>query len=122
MTVRAGRVKTNIDGIQRLRLPFVRTAEGKGRFLNVTVCVVKSRKFESFHSGNATKRSRGCIIFCRYVAISLNWWLMLVSNYIISLGVGWLALLILERGQCESLTIGIGAEEQTPTSFLFPET
>ena len=43
---------------------------------------------------------------------------MLVSNYIISLGVGWLALLILERGQCESLTTGIGAEEQTPTSFF----
>ena len=37
-----------------------------------------------------------------------------------SLGVGWLALLILTMGQCESLTIGIGAEEQTPTSFLFP--
>ena len=44
---------------------------------------------------------------------------MLVSNYIISLGVGWLALLILERGQCESLTTGIGAEGITPTSFLF---
>ena len=36
MAVMAGRVKTNIDGIQRLRTPFVRTAEGKGRFLNVT--------------------------------------------------------------------------------------
>lgn len=35
-----------------------------------------------------------------------------------SLGVGWLALLILEKGQCESLTTGIGAEEQTPTSFF----
>ena len=35
MTVRAGLV-VNIDGIQRLRTPFVRTAEGKGRFLNVT--------------------------------------------------------------------------------------
>jgi hypothetical protein len=34
--IEAGRVKTNIDGIQRLRTPFVRTAEGKGRFLNVT--------------------------------------------------------------------------------------
>ena len=32
----AGRVKTNIDGIRRLRAPFVRTAKGKGRFLNVT--------------------------------------------------------------------------------------
>ena len=30
---RAG--QTNIDGIQRLRTPFVRAAEGKGRFLEV---------------------------------------------------------------------------------------
>ena len=44
-----------------------------------------------------------------------------MSNYIISLGVGWLALLILETGQCEGLKVGIGAEEQTPTSFLFPD-
>ncbi len=42
----------------------------------------------------------------------------IVSDYIISLGVGWLALLILAQGQCESLTTGIGAEEQTPTSFF----
>ena len=41
-----------------------------------------------------------------------------MPNYIISLGVGWLALLILAQGQCESLTTGIGAEEQTPTSFF----
>jgi len=39
-------------------------------------------------------------------------------NYIITLGVGGLALLILETGQCESLTTGMGAEEQTPTSFF----
>ena len=36
----AGRVK-NIDGILTLSTPFVRTAEGKGRFLNVT-CLCKS--------------------------------------------------------------------------------
>ena len=70
----AERVKTNIDGIWRLRPPLVRTAEGKGRFLNVTVCAVKSRKFESFHSGNATKRSRGCIISRLFVAIIVSWW------------------------------------------------
>ena len=34
---------------------------------------------------------------------------------------GWLALLILTWRQCEGLTAGIGAEEQTPTSFLFPD-
>jgi hypothetical protein len=39
-----------------------------------------------------------------------------------SLGVGWLALLILRKRQCEGLNVGIGAEEQTPTSFLFPGT
>ena len=33
---------------------------------------------------------------------------------------GWLALLILEKGQCESLITGIGTEDLTPTSFLFP--
>ena len=90
-------------------------------FLTLPVCDVKSRKFESLHSGNATKRLRGCIISCRYVAISLSWWLMPASNYIISLGVGWLALLILAKGQSESLTSGIGVEELTPTSFLFPD-
>lgn len=70
----AGRVEINIDGIWRLRTPFVRTAEGKGRFRTLPVCAVKSRKFESFHSGNATKRSRGCIISCRFVAIIISWW------------------------------------------------
>jgi len=65
----AGRVKNNIDGILRLRTSFVRTAEGKGRFRNVTVCVVKLRNFDSVHRGNATKRSRGCIISWLFVAI-----------------------------------------------------
>ena len=44
-----------------------------------------------------------------------------MPNYIILLGVGWLALLILGKRQCESPTAGIGAEEQTPTSFLSPD-
>ena len=44
----------------------------------------------------------------------------IVLNYIISLGVGWLALLILKKRLCEGLDVGIGTEEQTPTSFLFP--
>ena len=43
---------------------------------------------------------------------------MSAPNYIMSLGVGWLALLILTWGQCEGLTAGIGAEELTPTSFF----
>ena len=36
------------------------------------------------------------------------------------LGVGWLALLILRKGHCEGLNVGIGTEKQTPTSFSFP--
>ena len=50
--------------------PFVRTAEGKGRFLNVT-CLCKSNfaTLNSYHSGNATKRSRGYIISRLFVAI-----------------------------------------------------
>ena len=43
---------------------------------------------------------------------------MKIRIHIISLGVGWLALLILVWGQCEGLSSGIGAEEQTPTSFF----
>ena len=36
---------------------------------------------------------------------------MSAPNYIMSLGVGWLALLILRKMQCEGLNVGIGAEE-----------
>ena len=50
-------------------MPFVGQAEGKGRFRTLPVCVVKLRNFDSFHSGNATKRSRGCIISQLFVAI-----------------------------------------------------
>ena len=63
------------------------------------------------HRGNATKRSRGCIISRLFVAIIVSWWFASMPNYIISLGVGWLALLILETGQCEGLKVGIGAED-----------
>ena len=35
----------NIDGIQRLKTPFVRAAKGKGRFLNVTVCGSQTSQF-----------------------------------------------------------------------------
>ena len=45
---------------------------------------------------------------------------MSLLNGIISLGVGWLALLILEKGQCEGLNTGVSTEKQIPTSFLFP--
>ena len=73
------------------------TVEGEGRFRTLLVCVVKSRKFETVHSGNATRRSRGCIIFRHFVSI------IVVDSkrlpcYIIPLDVGWLALLILAQG------------------------
>lgn len=43
---------------------------------------------------------------------------MLSRINIIQLDVGWLALLILRKRQCEGLNVGIGAEKQTPTSFF----
>ena len=70
------------------------------------------------------KRLRGCIIYLLLYAIIIfffNYCVRVGAICIISLGVGWLALLILTWGQCEGLNIGIGAEEQTPTSFLFPK-
>ena len=65
---RAGRI--NIDGILRPTMPFVGQAEGKGRFRTLPVCEFKLRKLESFYRGNATKRSRGCIISQQFVAVS----------------------------------------------------
>ena len=43
-------------------MPFVGQADGKGRYQNVTICAVKLRNFEHKYRGNATKRSRGCIL------------------------------------------------------------
>ena len=51
-------------------MPFVGQTEGKGRFRTLPVCEFKLRKLESFYSGNATKRSRGCIISQQFVAVS----------------------------------------------------
>lgn len=53
-------------------MPFVGQAEGKGRFLNVTVCTFKLRKLEFSYSGNATKRLRGCIISQLLVAVIVS--------------------------------------------------
>ena len=53
-------------------MPFVGQTEGKGRFLNVTVCTFKLRKLEFSYSGNATKRSRGCIISQFLVAVIVS--------------------------------------------------
>ena len=50
-------------------MPFVGQAEGKGRFRTLPVCAVKSRKFESFRSGNAAKRPRVYIIYLLLIAV-----------------------------------------------------
>ena len=50
-------------------MPFVGQTEGKGRFRTLPVCELKLRNFEFSHSGNATKRLRGCIISQHFVAI-----------------------------------------------------
>lgn len=47
----------NLNGIPRLSIPSVRTAKGKGRFLNVTICKFKLRKLETKCRCNATGAS-----------------------------------------------------------------
>ena len=101
-------------------MPLVRQVSGK-TFSNVTICMFKLRNFESKYRGNATKRLRGCIICRPLYAIIVSFSIVVsewVVSYIISLGVGWLALLILTWGQCEGLNIGIGAEESLPRLFF----
>ena len=43
-----------LTSMERDLRPLVRPVS-KGRFLNVTVCIIKSRKFESIYSGDATR-------------------------------------------------------------------
>ncbi|MBO5313864.1 MAG: hypothetical protein IJ421_01545 [Prevotella sp.] len=57
------------------------------------------------------KRLRGCIIYRPLYAIIIFFGVRVDSICIISLGVGWLALLIFEKGQCEGLKTGVSAEE-----------
>ena len=68
---RSGRAGHNIDGIRRLRHPFVRTARGKGRFRTLLSVIFKLRKLESKCRCNATKRLRGCIISRRIIALNI---------------------------------------------------
>ena len=65
------------------------------RYLSVTS---NFATLKPLHSGNATKRSRGCIISRSFVAINIPLIVIAFFEIIISLGVGWLALLILEVG------------------------
>lgn len=103
---------SRLIGILRPGTPFVRTAKGERTFSDVTVCAIKSRKFESCHGGNAT----GASAWVSYIPTDLLPYIIYygIANAptcIISLGVGWLALLILDTGQCESLIAGISTEE-----------
>ena len=50
--VRVGTLKTYIDGT---RPQAICTASLEGRFLNVTVCIIKLRKLDSRCSGDATR-------------------------------------------------------------------
>ena len=136
--------------------PLVRPVS-KGRFLNVTVCLLKSRKFETTYSGDAAEasawvdfissygnhfpflyiircmpRNRYTLIvvyMCSCVFIGILYMYRtavlfgvchaVVYAYIITAWAGF-QLLILLKGQCESLIVGISAEKLSPTSFVFP--
>lgn len=51
-------------------MPFVGQAEGKGRFRTLPVCGFSNfATLNPYHRGNATERSRGCIISQLFVAI-----------------------------------------------------
>ena len=52
-----GLVGRDIDGCETAK-PFVRLVSER-RLRTLLFCVVKSRKFETMHRGNATKRLRG---------------------------------------------------------------
>ena len=134
--------------------PLVRPVS-KGRFLNVTVCSLKSRKFETRYSGDATEasawvdfissygnhfpflyiircmpRNRYTLIvvyMCSCVFIGILYMYRtavlfgvchaVVYAYIITAWAGF-QLLILTKGQCESLIDGIGTEKFTPHVFF----
>ena len=57
-------------------MPFVGQANGKGRFLNVTICAVKLRNFESKYRCNATEAFAWVcyipMIRCSYYKIRCN--------------------------------------------------
>ena len=106
------------------------------RYLSV---VIKSRKFESSYSGDATRKTSAWVnvSFPRphplYILIRCNSPSVECILVYIRLGLSgrsglvyhsaWagFTLLILMKGQCESLIPGIGAERNfTPTSFFVP--
>ena len=87
---------------KRPKQPFVGPVSER-RLRTLSFCVVKLRNFDSVHRDNATGRLRGCIIFIYNITRR-----------------GLTALLILELGQCEGLTTGMGEKLESPMPFLFP--
>jgi len=80
----------------------------------------KLRNFESVYRGGATEASAWVYYtpVVHHVAMRRD---CARGFVIIPLDVGWLALLILTRRQCEGLNIGIGAEvTDSHVFFLFP--
>ena len=64
-------------------------------FTNVTVCTFKLRKLESSYRGNATETS-AWVYYIANLRLPLAYVMVNVGlDYIDSLGVGWLALLML---------------------------
>ena len=89
-------------------------------FSDVTICKFKLRKLVTSYRCNATEASAWVYYMPTVISHCIHSGFISLLNDIISLGVGWLALLIFTKGQCEGLNLGISAEEQTPTSFLCP--
>ena len=84
----------------RPTMPFVGQAEGKGRFLNVTVCTFKLRNFGFSHSGNATVSA--CVGGLYPSGIAIYYGVAATILHIILLGVGWLRCLSLGRGNAKA--------------------
>ena len=112
------RAGQDIDGTET-------TAACKARlgktFSDVTICKFKLRKLVTSYRCNATEASAWVYYMPTVISHCIHSGFISLLNDIISLGVGWLALLIFTKGQCEGLNLGISAEEQTPTSFLYPQ-
>ena len=90
----------------------------KRTFSDVTFWDFKLRNFNPFH--RSSNEAFAWVYYARttrpvIVAMTTDNRVMRSHN---SLGVGWLALLILERGQCEGLKSGISTEKRLPRLSL----
>ena len=91
---------------------------GEGRFRTLLSVIFKLRNFDPLHRCNATEASAWVYyIPTSHYPLNNKVWCFVVL--IILLGVGWLALLILEVGAMRRPEDGDRHGETTPTSFLF---